>query len=140
MSGKQEVIKAVKAAFDHEPRINLHRCPVHIDFEDGVLTLEGEVENVAAKKLAMELGIAVFGVTGIVDRRRITPPVPPTTLHSWPPPTFLKLAFPNPNLNLVDFLISSFSLGITPASLSYWQIPAVGNNPSGVSRSLLSIS
>ena len=76
MSGKQEVIKAAKAAFEHEPRINLHRCPVHIDFEDGVLTLEGEVENVAAKKLAMELGIAVSGVTGIVDRLRTTPAVP----------------------------------------------------------------
>ena len=38
MSGKQEIIKAVKAAFEHEPRINLHRFPIHIDFEDHVLT------------------------------------------------------------------------------------------------------
>ena len=76
MSGKQEVIKAVKAAFEHEPRINLHRYPIQVDFEDDVLTLEGEVENVAAKKLSMGLAIIVPGVTGIVDRLRVTPANP----------------------------------------------------------------
>jgi osmotically-inducible protein OsmY len=73
MSEKQEIIKAVKAAFEHEPRINLHSHPIQMDFEDGVLTLEGEVENVAAKKLGLELAIAIPGVTGIVDRLHVTP-------------------------------------------------------------------
>lgn len=73
MRGKEEVLKEVRAAFEHERRINLHRCPVHMDFTDGVLTLEGELENIAAKKLAMELAIAVPGVTGIVDRLRVAP-------------------------------------------------------------------
>lgn len=71
MSDKDQVLKAVRAAFEHEPRINLHRYPIHLVFSDGVLTLEGEVENVAAKKLGMELAIAVPGVTGIVDRLRV---------------------------------------------------------------------
>jgi osmotically-inducible protein OsmY len=73
MSEKQEVMKVVKAAFEHEPRINLHSHPIEMDFEDGVLTLEGEVENIAAKKLGLELAIVVPGVTGIVDRLHVTP-------------------------------------------------------------------
>lgn len=73
MTEKEQIIKAVRAAFEHEPRINLHKYPVEMDFKDGVLTLEGEVQNVAAKKLAMELAIAVPGVKGIVDRLHVVP-------------------------------------------------------------------
>lgn len=76
MSEKQEVTKAVKAAFEHEPRINLHSHPIEMDFENGVLTLEGEVENIAAKKLGLELAIVIPGVTGIVDRLHVTPAMP----------------------------------------------------------------
>jgi osmotically-inducible protein OsmY len=74
-SGEEEVLKAVRAAFEHERRINLHRYPIHMDFRDvdGVLTLEGEAENIAAKKLAMELAITVPSVSGIVDRLRTVP-------------------------------------------------------------------
>ncbi len=73
MSDKAEVLKKVRAAFEREPRINLHRYPVRMDFDDAVLTLEGEVENIAAKKLGLELAIAVPGVTGIVDRLHVVP-------------------------------------------------------------------
>jgi osmotically-inducible protein OsmY len=72
-SEKEHVLKAVRAAFERAPRINLHKYPVRMDFQDGVLTLEGEVEHIAAKKLCMELAIAVLGVTGIVDRLHVTP-------------------------------------------------------------------
>lgn len=75
MSEKHAIMKAVKAAFEHERRINLHAHPIQMDFEDGVLTLEGEVENIAAKKLGLELAIVVPGVTGIVDRLHVTPAV-----------------------------------------------------------------
>ena len=44
--------------------------------KDGVLLLEGELENIAAKKLALEHAAAVGGVSGIVDRLRITPATP----------------------------------------------------------------
>lgn len=73
MTHQGQVLTAVRAAFEREPRINLHKCPVRMDFSDGVLTLEGEVEHVAAKKLSLELAIAVPGVTGIVDRLHVTP-------------------------------------------------------------------
>jgi osmotically-inducible protein OsmY len=75
MSKNHHIIKAVQAALEHEPRINLHTHPVTIRYEDNVLTLEGEVQDIAAKKLCMELAIAVPGVTGIVDRLHVTPAV-----------------------------------------------------------------
>lgn len=73
MTHQGQVLRAVRAAFEREPRINLHKYPVRMDFSEGVLTLEGEVEDVAAKKLSLELAIAVPGVTGIVDRLHVTP-------------------------------------------------------------------
>ncbi len=75
MSNNQNVIKAVQAAWEHEPRINLHTRPLTISYQNQVLTVEGEVQDIAAKKLCMELAIAVPGVTGIVDRLHVTPAV-----------------------------------------------------------------
>ncbi|MBU6481198.1 MAG: BON domain-containing protein [Nitrospirae bacterium] len=73
MTHQGQVLTAVRASFEREPRINLHKYPVRMDFSDGVLTLEGEAEHVAAKKLSLELAIAVSGVTGIVDRLHVMP-------------------------------------------------------------------
>jgi osmotically-inducible protein OsmY len=73
VSERNRVQKEVRAALEREPRINLHKYPVAIEFQDGVLTLEGEVEHIAAKKLSLELAAAVRGVSGIVDRLRVTP-------------------------------------------------------------------
>lgn len=73
MSERERVLKAVRAALEREPRINMHKYPVAMEFAEGVLTLEGEAEHIAAKKLALELAITVSGVTGIVDRLHVTP-------------------------------------------------------------------
>lgn len=71
MSVKSEIVKNVRAAFEHEPRINLHRDPVLVDFGDGIVTLEGEVATVAAKKTGLRLAAGMRGVRGIVDRLRV---------------------------------------------------------------------
>jgi osmotically-inducible protein OsmY len=73
VSERDRVLKEVRAALEREPRINLHKFPIEMAFSEGVLTLEGEVEHVAAKKLSLEWAIAVRGVTGIVDRLHVTP-------------------------------------------------------------------
>jgi osmotically-inducible protein OsmY len=70
---RERILKEVRAALEREPRINLHKYPVQMDVKEGVLTLEGEVEHVAAKKLSMELAAAVPGVTGIIDRLHVVP-------------------------------------------------------------------
>src|SRR5438105_743673 len=56
-----------------EQRINLHRHPIAISNADGVAILEGEVGDIAAKKLALELAASVANVRGIVDRLRVAP-------------------------------------------------------------------
>ncbi len=73
VSERDRILKAVRAAFEREPRINLHKFPIEMTFHDGVLTLEGEVEHIAAKKLGLELAITVQGVAGIADRLHVVP-------------------------------------------------------------------
>src|SRR3989304_7357562 len=73
MVQKQAVVRQVHGLLEYEPRINLHRYPIKIDFADGAVVLEGEVENIAAKKLALELAASVNGIRGVVDRLRIAP-------------------------------------------------------------------
>jgi osmotically-inducible protein OsmY len=67
------VRKQVHAALERESRINLHRHPVRIESADGTVTLEGEVADVAAKKLALQLAGAVQGVRNVVDRLQVAP-------------------------------------------------------------------
>jgi osmotically-inducible protein OsmY len=67
------VRKQVHAALEREARINLHRHPIRIESVDGTVTLEGEVADVAAKKLALQLASAAQGVREVVDRLRVAP-------------------------------------------------------------------
>lgn len=67
------VRRQVHAALERESRINLHRHPVRIESADGTVTLEGEVGDVAAKKLALQLAAAVQGVNNVVDRLHVVP-------------------------------------------------------------------
>lgn len=76
MTGKEKIRGEVRAAFEHERRINLHRYPIQVTCSDGDLVLAGEVEDIIAKKLALELAAALPGVNGIVDRLRVTPAQP----------------------------------------------------------------
>jgi osmotically-inducible protein OsmY len=46
---------------------------VRIGYTDGAVVLEGEVGDIATKKLALELAAAVDGVRGVVDRLRVAP-------------------------------------------------------------------
>ena len=71
MSEKEAVIRDVMAALEREPKIDVHHYPMSVDFDSGILTLEGQVKDIAAKKLALELGGAVASVTGIVDRLKV---------------------------------------------------------------------
>ena len=69
----EEILKQTRAALEREPRVNLHHSPIHIIADNGALTLQGDVENIAAKKLALRLAGAVPGATRIVDRLRLVP-------------------------------------------------------------------
>jgi osmotically-inducible protein OsmY len=71
MPTKEATTRQVRGALENESRINLHRYPIKVDVAGDVVVLEGEVESIAAKKLALELAGAVEGVRGVVDRLRI---------------------------------------------------------------------
>ena len=67
------VLDRIRAALEKETRVNLHRYPIKLEFSDGDVVLTGELENVAAKKLALELAAAVAPAAGLVDRLKVTP-------------------------------------------------------------------
>ena len=75
--GTSTIIKEVRSALEHEPRVELHNHPLKISFEpDDSLILEGELPGIAAKKLALRHTAAVSGVLAIIDRLRVTPSRP----------------------------------------------------------------
>jgi osmotically-inducible protein OsmY len=69
----ETIVRQVRAVLEREPRINLHRYPIEVTMSDGDLIVEGEVEHIIAKKLALERAAAVVGIKGIVDRLRVAP-------------------------------------------------------------------
>lgn len=73
MNASQTMITKLRAILEKEARVNLHHFPIHIGFADGTATLEGEVENIAAKKITLERTASVRGVSGVVDRLRVRP-------------------------------------------------------------------
>jgi osmotically-inducible protein OsmY len=77
MQNGNPILKSVRAMLEREPRINLHRWPVHLDLtDDKVVILEGDVGNIAAKKLALEIAGATPEVRGVVDRLHVAPAEP----------------------------------------------------------------
>jgi osmotically-inducible protein OsmY len=73
MTSTENILRTIHAALGQEPAIDLERFPVHASFAEGDVVLEAEVENVAAKKLTLELVGSVPGVDRIVDRLRVSP-------------------------------------------------------------------
>lgn len=73
MNPRESITKQIHGLLERERRINLHRFPINISNADGVATLEGEVGDIAAKKLAVELANSVSGLRGVVDRLRVAP-------------------------------------------------------------------
>ena len=62
MPSPEAICTQVRAALEHEPRINVHRYPIHLRYEDGILTLDGEVEHIAAEH-AFSTATTLYGHT-----------------------------------------------------------------------------
>jgi osmotically-inducible protein OsmY len=76
MPSPEAICQQRRAALEHEPRINLHRYPIHLHCEDGIVTVDGDAEHIVAKKLALERAAAIPGVDSLVDRLRVVPTRP----------------------------------------------------------------
>ena len=70
---KETIVREVRATLEKDTRINLHRYPITIAMQNDDLVLAGEVENIAAKKLALVAAAEIRGVQRIIDRLRVTP-------------------------------------------------------------------
>ncbi len=67
------VLREVRHRLAAELRVDVSHHPIAISFADGVLTMEGELVDVGAKKIALERAASVPGVEHIIDRLRIVP-------------------------------------------------------------------
>ena len=54
-----KIIERIRAALEKDTRINLHRHPIALAFAADDLVLTGELEHIAAKKIALELAAAI---------------------------------------------------------------------------------
>jgi osmotically-inducible protein OsmY len=73
MGEPESVLEEVRKALYSEARVDLLHQPLKLSWEQGDLVLEGEVGDVAAKKLALMRAAAVPGVSAILDRVRVAP-------------------------------------------------------------------
>lgn len=71
MTGKN-LLKEIRAAFEREPRVHVHRNHIRMGFMGDALLIEGEVGEIAAKKLALELA-GGFAASDIKDRLHLIP-------------------------------------------------------------------
>lgn len=73
MAVETRTVKEIRAALEKNTRINLHRYPISVAMQDGDLILEGEVEDIAAKKLTLVTAAETHGVQRVVDRLKVVP-------------------------------------------------------------------
>ncbi len=73
---ESEVSKNVKAALEVDPRVDLHRFPISVESDGTSVRLSGDVENVAAKRVALSLARRVSGMQRVIDALRLVPVEP----------------------------------------------------------------
>jgi len=73
MSETQALLDAVRHALRTEPRIAREAHSIRLALDGGDLVIDGEVEDIVAKKLALERAAAVISGPRILDRLRVHP-------------------------------------------------------------------
>lgn len=68
---ERDLAREVMAALERDPRVNLHAGQLQAEARGDAITLEGEVGEIAAKRLAAQVAAAVEGVRTVVDRVRV---------------------------------------------------------------------
>jgi osmotically-inducible protein OsmY len=76
MQETRKMIQTAQAALERRPEINLHRYPIALSLEDGVIIMRGEVENIVAKRLARRELAGLFGVEHVLDQLSVRPGQP----------------------------------------------------------------
>lgn len=68
---QNERIRAVRAALEQNRAVNLHRDRIEITEDGDTLVLDGEVENIVAKRRAMQTARETLGDARVLDRLKI---------------------------------------------------------------------
>ena len=76
MTDDRDVLDVVRSALHSEPRVHATDGPIRLAFAKDELTMEGEVDHIAGKKLALEAAARVPGVSTIIDRLHVRPATP----------------------------------------------------------------
>lgn len=76
MADAKDVLDAVRHALKSEARVRPTQGPIRLSLADGALTMEGEVADIAGKKLALKAAAKVPGVSLIIDRLHVRPATP----------------------------------------------------------------
>ena len=76
MPSQSSLLREIRAAFAHEPRINKNQAAIGLTCHNGTLMITGEVETVAAKKLALAHARTVYGIYNTIDHLQVTPATP----------------------------------------------------------------
>ena len=71
MDDSERLLHAVRQALLSESRADIAHHPLTLTLGNGPLTIEGEVGDIAAKKLVLERAAAIPGISAIVDRLRV---------------------------------------------------------------------
>lgn len=71
MPSTEDLLQSAWTALRAEPRVEAQHQQLKLSLEDGTLTIEGEVADIRAKKLALRQIAAVDGVAWVVDRLRV---------------------------------------------------------------------
>ncbi|MFP4560961.1 MAG: BON domain-containing protein [Thiohalorhabdus sp.] len=73
MSGNEGLERAVRAALEFDPGVNLHEATLEVRAEGATVHLEGEVADIAHKRRAPRIAASVEGVTEVVDELTVRP-------------------------------------------------------------------
>lgn len=68
----EEIVDTVLAELERDERVNLHDYPISIAINGSTLVLEGEVENIAAKKIAAATAARVHQAGALADNLRVS--------------------------------------------------------------------
>jgi osmotically-inducible protein OsmY len=76
-STSEDLVNEIRAALEHDTRINIEDHPVEVAVEDGKVVLAGRVGDIIEKRLAVNIATRFAGKTAtVIDRLRVATPEP----------------------------------------------------------------
>lgn len=72
-NSSNQMVRLVTAALANHPEIDMHHYPIRVVYRDSGLILEGEVENIAAKRCAAAVVRRIAHQVPVLDHLRLVP-------------------------------------------------------------------